>query len=138
MSFAYSGDGARLKKIGPSRTIRYAGGLEGHITDGVQVKHISAGGLRIATRVVGGINAGTYFPHGDHLGSLNVLTNSSGTEVQRLTYLPFGETHSNQGSVDFHNRRYTGQELDPETAPPFHFPNQSSTIPHAGAPHAGG
>ena len=115
MSFAYSGDGARLKKIGPSRTIRYAGGLEGHITDGVQVKHIHASSLRVATRVVGGINAGTYFTHGDHLGSLNVLTNSSGTEVQRLTYLPFGETYSNQGSVDFHSRRYTGQEMDPET-----------------------
>ncbi len=112
---AYSGDGARVKKVGPTKTIRYIGGFEDQVTDGAQVKHIVVGSLRIATRVVGGPNAGTYFTHGDHLGSLNVLTNSQGVEVQRLTYLPFGETHSNQGSVDFHQRRYTGQEQDPET-----------------------
>ena len=146
-TFAYSGEGARVKKIGPSRTIRYAGGLEDHVTDGVQVKHISAGGLRIATKVVGGINAGVYYTHGDHLGSLNVLTNSSGTEVQRLTYLPFGETHSNQGSVDFHSRRYTGQELDPETGLYFYnaryynptlgrFLSPDSIVPEPGNPQS--
>jgi YD repeat-containing protein len=57
---AYSGDGVRVSKQGPTRTIRYAGGLEDHVTDGVQVKHILAGGRRVATRVTGGINAGTY------------------------------------------------------------------------------
>lgn len=28
---------------------------------------------------------------------------------------PYGETYTNQGSVDFHQRRYTSQEQDPET-----------------------
>jgi RHS repeat-associated protein len=114
-AFGYSGDGTRVKKVGPERTIRYAGGFEDHITDGVQIKYIAAGGLQVATRVAGGINAGTYFIHPDHLGGLNVLTNSSGQEVQRLTYLPFGETFNNTGSVDFEQHRFTGQELDPET-----------------------
>jgi len=88
------------------------------VTEGVQVKHLFVGDLRVATRVTGGINAGIYFVHGDHLGSLNVLTNSSGTVVQRLTYKPYGETFSNTGSVDFHQHRFTGQEQDPEAA--FH------------------
>ncbi|HSC72504.1 MAG TPA: RHS repeat-associated core domain-containing protein, partial [Candidatus Methylomirabilis sp.] len=66
------------------------------------------------TRVSSGPNAGTYFPHGDHLGSLNVLTKATG-EAQRLTYLPFGETHTNTGTVDFDPYRFTGQEQDPET-----------------------
>ena len=65
--------------------------------------------------MVGGTSAGTYYPHGDHLGSLNVLTNSTGTEVQRLTDRPFGETHGNQGTKDFAKHRFTGQEEDPET-----------------------
>ncbi len=115
-TFAYSGDGVRVKKVGGGRTIRYAGAYEDHVTDGVQVKHLFVGNLRVATRVTGGINAGIYFVHGDHLGSLNVLTNSSGTEVQRLTYKPYGETHANTGSVDFHQHRFTDQEQDPETA----------------------
>ncbi len=46
---------------------------------------------------------------------MNALTNNSGVEVQRLSYLPFGETASNQSSKDFDQRRFTGQELDPET-----------------------
>ncbi len=146
-TFAYSGDGARVKKAGPAGTIRYAGGLEDHVTDQVQVKHIMAGSLRVATRVVGGPNAGTYFTHGDHLGSLNVLTNSQGVEVQGLTYLPFGETHTNQGSVDFHQRRYTGQEQDPETGLYFYnaryynpvlgrFLSPDSIVPGAGNPQS--
>ncbi len=114
-TFVYSGDGARVKKQGPAQLIRYASRFEDHATDGVQIKHVGVGGLRIATRVVGGIHAGTYSTQGDHLGSLNVLTNSSGTEVQRLTYRPFGETFSNTGTVDFDRLRFTGQEEDPET-----------------------
>lgn len=34
------------------------------------------------------------------LGSLNVLTTSSGTEVHRLNYRPWGETDTNVGAVD--------------------------------------
>jgi RHS repeat-associated protein len=65
--------------------------------------------------VVGGIHAGIYYLHGDHLGSLQALSNASGQVVQRLTYKPFGETFSNTGSVDFEQHRFTGQEQDPET-----------------------
>ncbi len=146
-TFSYTGDGGRVKKQGLTQLIRYASGFEDHATDAVQVKHITVGGLRIATRVVGGPNAGTYFTHGDHLGSLNVLTNSTGTEVQRLTYLPFGETDTNTGAVDFHQRRYTGQEQDPETGLYFYnaryynpvlgrFLSPDSIIPGAGNPQS--
>jgi RHS repeat-associated protein len=80
-----------------------------------QVKYITVGGLPVATRIVGGIHAGIYYLHADHLGSLQALTNASGQGIQRLTYKPYGETFSNTGSVDFEQHRFTGQELDSET-----------------------
>jgi RHS repeat-associated protein len=77
---------------------------------------VFAMGRGVATRVNGPVPyAGCYLPLGDHLDSLHVLANCSGTEVQRLTYLPFGETHTNAGTVDFDQYRFTGQERDPET-----------------------
>lgn len=114
-TFAYDGDGTRVKKVGPTRTVRYIGSFEAHVTDGVAVKNIVVGPLRVATRVTGGSQAGTYFTLADHLGSLEVLTDGQGLAVQRLTYLPYGETLSNTGTADFDQHRYTGQELDPET-----------------------
>ncbi len=118
-TFGYSGDGARVKKASPGQTIRYVGAFEDHVTDGSQVKHLFVGTLRVATRVVGPLNPGIYFVHGDHLGSLTLLTqlqeNGTVLEVQRLTYLPYGKTHTNLGSKDFDWHRFTGQEQDPET-----------------------
>ncbi len=136
-----------MKKVGPNKTKRYVGSFEDHVTDGVQVKHIRIGQRRIATRVVGGLNAGTFYTHGDHLSSLNVLTNSTGTEVQRLTYRPFGETDTNLGSVDFDQHRYTGQEQDPETGLYYYraryynpvlsrFISPDSIVPEPGKPQS--
>ena len=105
-TFAYSGDGVRVKKVGgrPDHPLR--GGLRG------PRDRRGPGEARLRRGPPGGhpggraaSTPGIYFVHGDHLGSLNVLTNSSGTEVQRLTYKPYGETFTNTGSVDFHQYR---------------------------------
>lgn len=53
----------------------------------------------------------TYF-HSDHLGSNAVLTNQSGTVVDRTTYEPFGEVKDSGNLSKF---QYTGQEKDLET-----------------------
>ncbi len=123
-TFTYSGDGARVKRevSGSSNaTIHYAGAYEKSLTDSVETKHIFVGGLRVATRLNSGEHVGIYFPHGDHLGSLNVLTrllpNGGGEEVQRLAYLAFGETYQpgSGGPKDFDRRLFTGQTEDRET-----------------------
>jgi RHS repeat-associated protein len=50
----------------------------------------------------------------DHLGSTNVITNASGTVVEVLDYLPYGETRmdTKTGSYVGEKRKYIGQELD--------------------------
>ena len=57
-----------------------------------------------------------YFYHPDHLGSSSWITDSAGTAVQHLHYLPFGETFVSQRSADF-DAMYTfsAKEKDTET-----------------------
>lgn len=53
----------------------------------------------------------TYY-HGDHLGSNAVLTNQSGTVVEKTSYEPYGEVKTGGKLSKF---QYTGQEKDSET-----------------------
>ncbi len=110
-SFVYDYKGARVKKTtdSPQSTTVYIGNLY-ECKDGVCTKHIFAGGRRIASK--SGTN--TWYYHSDHLGGLNVVTDSSGTPVQNAAYYPFGETRSSSGSINL-PYKFTGQENDPES-----------------------
>jgi RHS repeat-associated protein len=55
-----------------------------------------------------------YFYHNDHLGGVNVITNSTGARVQLNEYDPWGTVSRTEGTIDPTNR-FTGQDLDPET-----------------------
>ena len=57
-----------------------------------------------------------YWYHADHLGSSSWITDSAGTAVQHLHYLPWGEDFVNQRITDF-SARYTfsAKEKDVET-----------------------
>ena len=58
-----------------------------------------------------------YWYHPDHLGSSSWITDSAGTAVQHLHYLPWGEDFVNQRLNDFDGVRYTfsAKEKDAET-----------------------
>ena len=59
-----------------------------------------------------------YFYHGDHLGSASWITDRTGTPVQHLQYLPFGEPYVNQraaGSTYDERFTFTAKERDTET-----------------------
>ncbi len=69
---------------------------------------------------------GTYFVHGDHLGSTVMLTNISVWPVWRSTYLPHGYEWNAQATGE--NLKYTGQERDSESnLDHFWFRQYSST-----------
>ena len=58
-----------------------------------------------------------YWYHPDHLGSSSWITDSAGTAVQHLHYLPWGEDYVDQRLNSFDGVRYTfsAKERDPET-----------------------
>ncbi|MBR5832614.1 MAG: hypothetical protein IKY79_08390 [Bacteroidales bacterium] len=57
-----------------------------------------------------------YFYHSDHLGSASWITNGSGTPVQHLQYMPYGEPFVNERISSYNERfTFTGKERDSET-----------------------
>ena len=94
----------------------------------------------------GGLPMGTYYYHGNHLGSASLVTNSSGREVMRISYTPYGAIEQeysgrigcSTGTVDTSyedctgrwnklydvteganagvTHKFTGQEYDPENS----------------------
>jgi RHS repeat-associated protein len=57
-----------------------------------------------------------FFYHGDHLGSANWITESSGIPVQYIHYAPYGEMIANQRPMNYDERyKFTGKERDRET-----------------------
>jgi len=108
--FVYDGDGGRVKKITPNGTTIYIGSLY-EINGSLTKKHIFLGSNRIVSVESTGER---YYYHSDHIGSSNIITDSTGSQAQLLEYYPFGETKLNQGS-DITNYKFTGKELDAST-----------------------
>lgn len=105
----YDANGNRVKKIVSSSTTIYIG-QHYECANNQCTKYIFAGSQRIAEIK----NTGTYYYHTDHLGSSNVITDSSGNKVQEMFYYPFGELKYNSGS-DIAKYKFTDQEFDGET-----------------------
>ncbi len=112
-TFAYDGDGGRVKKIAGTTTTRYVGNLY-EDTATATVKHIYLGSTEVAS-VNGSL---TMYYHQDHLGGTNVTTDANGVKKEIAEYLPFGgfSRHDKYGSSSevawFY---FTGKKLDDET-----------------------
>ena len=107
--FTYDYRGERARKATSGSSTLYLGRLY-ECTDGTCTKHIFAGGKRIASQTP----TATNFYHADHLGGLNVVTNSAGATRQKANYYPFGETRIESGTANI-PYKFTGQEEDKET-----------------------
>jgi RHS repeat-associated protein len=110
-SFVYDGDGARLKKTYGSVTTLYLS-PDYEISQGETTKYVSLAGALVAKskRLTGGTYE-KHWIHTDHQGSINVITNAAGTEVQRLKYRAYGDRLSTStGYVE--SRGYSGQRQD--------------------------
>jgi RHS repeat-associated protein len=96
ITFDYDGDEQRIRKTTPEQETLYFGHLYERVTDLMSGEaehryyvHSPERVIAIVTR--GGTDPGTRYVHGDHLGSINVLTREDGTVKERRSYDPFGQ-----------------------------------------------
>jgi RHS repeat-associated protein len=105
--FVYDGDGNRVKTTFGSTTTVYVGAIYERDNGTTVRKYYYAGGVRVAMRSGGQ----TYYLLGDHLGGTNITANSSGAQISKLLYKPWGETRFSTGSTPT-TWRFTGQRED--------------------------
>ena len=74
---------------------------------------------------------GMYFYHSDHLGSATWITNSVGTPVEYIHYMPYGELWVDQQATGYSERfKFTGKERDSESGYDYFGARYySSTLP---------
>ncbi len=92
-TFVYDGDGNRVKTTFGATTTVYVGAIYERDNGTTVRKYYYAGGNRVAMRTGGQ----TYYLLGDHLGGTNVTYNSSGVQISKLLYRPWGETRVSTG-----------------------------------------
>jgi RHS repeat-associated protein len=107
--FIYDGENKRARKTSSTGSTYYIG-EHFEIIDGIPIKYIFAGNLRIA-RIT---STDTQYFHKDHLQSSTAVTNDLGEKVETTEYFPFGYERSHTG-LRTSNYKYTDQELDPES-----------------------
>ncbi len=107
-SFTYSGSGERLIKTTGASTTHYLGS-DYEVTAGIATKYFTFAGAKVAKRTQGN----TYWLHADHQGSIQSITDDTGAEVQRQSYMPYGKETATTSFAEATS--FTGERLDDET-----------------------
>lgn len=139
--YLYDVSGQRVKKLvrnqgGSVEVTHYVDGMfEHHRWNGVQsgennFLHVMDDKQRIALVRIGATQSGdvapaTQFQLGDHLGSGNVVVDSTGVLINREEFTPYGETSF--GSFAKKRYRFTGMERDEESGLGYHGTRYYST-----------
>ncbi len=111
--YEYDGDGGRTKVTMDGVVTTYVGSLYEE-TASRKTSYVFLGDTRVASIS----NGQTLYYHTDHLGSANVLTDSSGVKKELMEYEPYGQfsRHEKYGSSEevawFY---FTGKKLDEES-----------------------
>jgi RHS repeat-associated protein len=108
--YFYDYQGQRIKKIENGVTMHYIGKhyetqVGGAVTN---TSYYFANGERVGKKDP----SGQFYYHSDHLGSTNVITDTSGNHVEHTRYYPFGEIREGGGD----KYTYTGKERDKLTS----------------------
>ena len=121
--YTYNGLGQRVKKTAAGETTIYHYDMNGRLiaetaADGtIIVEYLYMGKVRLAMK--DGPTGNIYHFLNDHLGTPEIVTDSSGTVVWEAYHLPFGETNIHPDSSIVNNFRFPGQYYDNETG--FHY-----------------
>jgi len=123
--FAYDANHNRILKTTPTTTTAYIGKIfQRTVMNGVtkDTSNIYAGKKLVASiEEVAGLSTIKYM-HGDHLGSISVITDTNGAVIERLRFDVFGapvdpNTGAAKASFGANNtdRGFTGHEMDAST-----------------------
>jgi RHS repeat-associated protein len=108
----YDAGGDRVKKTETDTVVFSYQGLnilyEKDLTTGTVTKHFYANGQQVAKMV----GSGTYYVHGDHLGSTRLVLTGSLTVAFSSNYVPYGPNYGPSGSEVF---MYTDKPYDSVT-----------------------
>jgi len=121
--YTYNGLGQRVKKTAGGETTIYHYDMKGKLiaetkaAGSIIVEYLYMGKVRLAMR--DGPTGSIYHFLNDHLGTPEIVTDSSGTVVWEGYHLPFGETIIHPDSSVVNNFRFPGQYEDSETG--FHY-----------------
>jgi RHS repeat-associated protein len=107
----YDYTGMRVKKHGGGITRYPFQGVEID-PNGVMTKFIRIGTENFASHK--GTGDERYYYHNDHLGSVNVITDGNGVQIQVNEYDPWGKISRSEGAAD-PTHAFTGQEIDSES-----------------------
>ncbi|MCX6735655.1 MAG: DUF5011 domain-containing protein [Candidatus Parcubacteria bacterium] len=112
-TYSYDENGSRVKLIESGTTTYFPNRYFSQIgTTGTSTKYIFAGDTLVSTvDRLGTSTPITSYVHTDHLGSINVTTNSSGGINSVKDYMPFGSTRIEDGNTSL-KRGYIGQFED--------------------------
>lgn len=106
-TFAYDGQGRRVRKTTSGLTTLTIGDDYEVSPNGTRTKYLSLGGRAVAKRM----GTTSFWLHTDDKGSVQVITDTAGNEVQRLGYKPYGERLSTSSSHT-ESLGFTGQRQD--------------------------
>lgn len=108
-SFTYDADNERVKKVSNTGTSYYPR-ADYRVIGQVATKNIKFGNQLVAERA----GTTTKWLYGDHLQSVQVAANASGTVVQRLGHRPYGERFNVTTPIEEEND-FLGERRDAET-----------------------
>src|SRR3989344_2152887 len=117
-SYGYDHDNMRVRRtILGSATTTYPNQWFNYSTSGTTTANILLpNGTPIATVEANGTATTTYWLHPDHLGGTHTVTNASGTPVQSVSYLPYGDQRLASSSSAFdEKKKFTGHEFDSDS-----------------------
>lgn len=108
-AYAYDGEGQRVKKVSGGLTTHYPA-PDYEVAAGVVTRYASIAGKKVAKRV----GTTIFWLNTDHLGSVDLITDSNRNPIQRMRHHAFGERASAQ-SVHVEQTGFLGELRDAES-----------------------
>ena len=121
--YTFNGIGQRIKKVTAAGTKIFHYDSSGRIiaetdaTGQMLAEYVYLGNQLLATVRPGET---VYYYHNDHLGTPQILTDSTGNVAWKAVYAPFGKVQISASAVE-NNFRFPGQYFDSETGLSYNY-----------------